>query len=211
MLKKLSLKQRVHAGFILAIAFFLVLASNRLNRRNFSTVEHTVNSVFEDRVVVQEYIYRLNNLFHGKEMDLAQKAQTEIELPADKRILQLLSDFEKTELTREESVHFNFLKENYFELQTLEKGFVVSPEAHQEESKKEMAALLKEIGVHLDRLSAVQLSESRQLTFLSKKLLNMNLLLSRLEIAFLIVIGVLFLFIIFHREKSYIMLAEEEA
>ncbi len=211
MLKKLSLKQRVHAGFILAIAFLLVLASNRLNRRNFSTVEHTVNSVFEDRVVVQEYIYRLNNLFHGKEMDLAQTAQAEIDLPANKNILQLLSDFEKTELTREESVHLDFLKENYFELQALEKGLVVGPEAHEEESKKEMAALLKEIGVHLDRLSEVQLSESRQMTFLSKKLLNMNLLLSRLEIAFLIVIGVLFLIIIFHREKSFIMLAEEEA
>ena len=211
MLKKLSLKQRVHAGFILAIAFLLVLASNRLNRRNFSTVEHTVNSVFEDRVVVQEYIYRLNNLFHGKEMDLAQKAPTEIDLPANKSILQLLSDFEKTELTREESVQLGFLKENYMELRTLEKEIVVGPEANQKESKKEMAALLKEIGVHLDRLSEVQLTESRQLTLLSKKLLNMNLLLSRLEIGFLIVIGVLFLIIIFHREKTFIMLAEEEA
>jgi hypothetical protein len=211
MLKKLSLKQRVHAGFILAIAFLLVLASNRLNRRNFSTVEHTVNSVFEDRVVAQEYIYRLNNLFHGKEMDLVQTAPTEIDLPANERILQLLSDFEKTELTREESVHFDFLKENYTELQTLETDIVVGPEAHLKESKQEMAALLKEIGVHLDRLSEVQLTESRQLTFHSKKLLNMNLLLSRLEIAFLIVIGVLFLIIIFHREKTYIMLAEEEA
>jgi hypothetical protein len=176
MLKKLSLKQRVHAGFILAIAFLLVLASNRLNRRNFTTVEYTVNSVFKDRVVAQEYIYRLNKLFHGKEMDLVQTAQTEIDLPANKRILQLLSDFEKTELTREESLHFDFLKENYLALQTLEKGIVGSPAAHQKETKKEMAALLREIGVHLDRLSEVQLTESRQLTLLSKKMLNMNLI-----------------------------------
>ena len=55
MYKKLTLKQRLNTGFILAIAFLLVLTSNELNRRNFSTADHIVNSVFEDRVVALEY------------------------------------------------------------------------------------------------------------------------------------------------------------
>ena len=66
--KRRTIKQRIHTGFVLAAAFLLVLASNRLNNRNFSTVEHGVDSVFEDRLVVQEYIYTLNNLFHKKEL-----------------------------------------------------------------------------------------------------------------------------------------------
>ena len=69
-----NIKQRINSGFILAAAFLLVLASNRLNNRNFSTVEQGVDSVFEDRLVVQEYIYTLNNYFHEKELFLANNA-----------------------------------------------------------------------------------------------------------------------------------------
>ena len=104
MLKRRTIKQRIHAGFILAAAFLLVLASNRLNNRNFSTVEHGVDSVFEDRLVVQEYIYRLNNLFHKKELFLANNTLDNGTIPQYPEIRSILADFGKTDLTREESL-----------------------------------------------------------------------------------------------------------
>lgn len=210
MSKKLTLKQRIHAGFILAIAFLLVLASNRLNRRNFSTVEHTVNSVFEDRVVAQDYIYRLNNLFHQKEISLEVSESKGPQSTTNDDIALLLENFATTKLTRDESAHFEHLKENYMELQTLEKAFFVDQEPKAAESTLEMEALLKKINDNLNRLSEVQLSESLQLTQLSQKSLKMNQLLSMLEVVFLIVIGILFLLIIFHREKPITALAKED-
>jgi hypothetical protein len=209
--RKMTLKQRVHAGFILAMAFLLVFASNRLNRRNFSTVEHTVNSVFEDRVVAQEYIYRLNNLFHEKEMLLASTEWMKNDLGITTGVKELLDDFSKTKLTSNESLYFSDLKKNYTKLQTLDSTLLANQNTIEIESKKEMSSLLQSINRNLDKLSEVQLLEGRQLTQLSKKSLSMNQLLSRLEVAFLIIIGLLLLAIIFHREKSNMALVEEDS
>ena len=195
MLKRRTIKQRIHAGFILAAAFLLVLASNRLNNRNFSTVEHGVDSVFEDRLVVQEYIYRLNNLFHKKELFLANNTLDNGTIPQYPEIRSILADFGKTDLTREESLFLTSLKENYSELKTLEGNH-----ANKNASEKEIVSVLNSISRNLDELAEVQLSEGRQLTQRSN-----------IEIVFLIIIGILFLVIVFHRDKSNMRLVEEES
>ena len=203
---KRTIRQRIHAGFVLAAAFLLVLASNRLNNRNFSAVEHGVDSVFEDRLVVQEYIYRLNNLFHKKELFLAKNTLDDKGLPYYPEIKTILADFEKTDLTREEALQLSSLNENYAELKTLEKAHL----KHQA-SEEDIIAVLGSIGKNLDELSEVQLSEGRQLTQRSKRSLGMNELLSRIEIVFLIIIGILFLIIVFYRDKPTMELVEDES
>jgi CHASE3 domain sensor protein len=202
--KRMSLKQRINAGLILAAAFLLVLASNRLNNRNFSTVEHGVDSVFEDRLVVQEYIYTLNNLFHKKELYLANNAKDIKAIPQYPEIKDILADFEKTELTPEESRYLTNLKDNYTELKTLEANL-----DQKDNSQKAIVSVLNNISRDLDELAEVQLSEGRNLTQRSKKSLGMNQLLSRIEIVFLIIIGILFLVIVFHRDKSDMKLVED--
>lgn len=203
MSRKRTIKQRINAGFVLAAAFLLVLASNRLNNRNFSAVEHGVDSVFEDRLVVQEYIYRLNNLFHKKELFLAKNILNQENIPQYPEIKTILADFEKTDLTREESQFLTSLKDNYTRLKTLE-GQRMNSEA----SGKEIVSVLGNISRDLDELAEVQLSEGRQMTQRSKRSLGMNQMLSRIEIVFLIIIGILFLVIVFHRDKSKVELVE---
>ena len=204
MLDMRTIRQRIHAGFILAAAFLLVLASNRLNNRNFSTVEHGVDSVFEDRLVVQEYIYRLNNLFHKKELFLANNSPDNGTIPQFPNIKSILIDFEKTDLTPEEARYLTNLNENYSELTTLEANYTRS-----DDSRKEIVSVLNNISRNLDQLAEVQLSEGRQLTQRSKRSLGMNQLLSSIEIVFLIIIGILFLVIVFKREKPDMELVDE--
>lgn len=196
-----NIKQRINSGFILAAAFLLVLASNRLNNRNFSTVEQGVDSVFEDRLVVQEYIYTLNNYFHEKELFLANNAVYLDKMPQHPDIKNILVDFANTELTIEESLHLEELRENYAALKRLEDD---------QGNKEKIISVLNSISNNLDELSAVQLSEGKQLTQRSKRSLGMNQLLSTLEIVFLIIIGILFIVIVFKREKSSGMKLVEE-
>ncbi|MEC3963895.1 MCP four helix bundle domain-containing protein [Flagellimonas halotolerans] len=209
--KKMSIKQRINAGFILAAAFILVLASNRLNQRNFSTVEQSVNSVFEDRLVVQEYIYRLNNLFHKKELALAKNELNTNMLAESSDIEKILSDFAKTELTVKESRYLSDLRSSYSELQEMEKNLSVKNASGSAEMKRDISSKLTRINNDLDELSEVQLSEGRQLTQRSQRSLGMNQLLSRLEIVFLVIIGILFLLIVFHREKRGMQLVEKDS
>lgn len=198
-----NIKRRINSGFILAAAFLLVLASNRLNKRNFSTVEQGVDSVFEDRLVVQEYIYTLNNFFHEKELFLANNDTYINKMPQHPDIKNILVDFANTELTIDESKYLTQLRENYAALKSLEKN---------QDNKGEILSVLNSISDNLDELSAVQLSEGKQLTQRSKRSLGMNQLLSTLEIVFLIIIGILFLVIVFKREeKPGMKLVEEDS
>jgi hypothetical protein len=201
-----TIRQRIHAGFVLAVAFLLVLASNRLNNRNFSAVEHGVDSVFEDRLVVQEYIYRLSNLFHKKELFLANGKLGNQEIPETPTIESILVDFGNTELTREESRYLESLKKNYTTLQGLEANH-----AEYDEPKKEMIAVLHRIGENLDALSEVQLDEGKLLTEQSKRSLGMNQLLSTIEIVFLIIIGILFLIIVFKKDRPEMEVVGEDS
>lgn len=205
MSKYLTLKQRLNACFILVIVLFLMLMSNELKRRNFLTAGQSVNSVFKDRVVAMEYTYKLDQLFHKKELDLAMaKSSTDYEVGGNNIDL-LLESFSATQYTPEESAYFISLKEDYRNFQSLENTFVTNQGSV---SKEEMSILLKKIGENLDQLSAVQIAEGRELTQISDKALGMNMLILKLEVAFLIVIGLLILLIIFKREKPIMRLVD---
>ncbi|MCK0192036.1 hypothetical protein [Arenibacter sp. F20364] len=201
MTKKKMTKQRVYAGLILVMAFLLLLGSNQLNRSNLTTLEDTVNSVFKDRILVQKYIFQLNNIFHEKELLLAKTEWKRNDVETTDAINKLLTDYGNTKLTTEESDHFNNLKENYAELQTFEITLMEVENSIDIESKKKIGVVLQKINRNLNKLSEVQFSEGRRLTHMSRKSLSMNLLLSRLEVALLIVIGFLFLFIVFYKEN----------
>ena len=74
---KLTLKQRILVGFVLALAFFLVLGSNLVDRRHFSTIQKTIESIHDDRVVVQDYIYQLRNFLHDTEVEVLETGNIE--------------------------------------------------------------------------------------------------------------------------------------
>ncbi len=193
---KMTIKQRINVGFILAIAFFLVLASNRLNRRSYNILEQTVSSVYEDRLVAQEYIYQLNNLFHDKEIQL-----NKVDVQQKKEVLtanihRIFNDFADTELTVEESAYFNELRANFTQLQQLE-GRVTDDAS----TRIQLSNVLEDINSNLDELAEVQLTVAQELTHRSQKSLKVSKLLSSLEIGFLTVIGILFLFIVFYPNK----------
>lgn len=194
MFTKLPIPQRIQVGLILGIAFLLVFGSNRLDRRHFDTVQNTVNSVYKDRVVVQDFIYQLNKIFHRKELVLAQNQNVRQDNGQNQQVKQILEDFRATELTSKES---NLLLE-------LNDTFIYLMEIEQAENKgatneNHVLAVnkLNEIQNKLDGLAEIQLNESGQLTQLSNRSLDMNSLMSKLEIGFLIIIGILMLALIF--------------
>ncbi|WP_405409774.1 hypothetical protein [Maribacter sp. Asnod1-A12] len=198
MLTKLKIPQRLHAGFILAIAFLLVLGSNRLYQRHFSTLQNTVNSVYEDRIKVQDYIYQLNNIFQIKQIRFITAGDFTPITSENEKVNKILSDFAITELTTEEHKALNELTLQFEKLKKSEEKTV--------QLKGNISALplnfLEVINQQLNILATIQLEESRQMTQLSNKALESNLLMSKLSFAFLILIGLALLVLILYPIKA---------
>ena len=184
MFKKTSLTQRIELTLILGMAFVLLLASNLLDRRHFKTVYHTVNSVYKDRVVVQDYIYRLNNMFHDRELAIIKGDYNSVADTHNKEVEQILIDFKATELTAKESNLLEELQGSIFALKKM--GGAADNGSNSSATLKK----LQEIQTQLNGLAEIQLEESGQMTHLSNQTLGMNSLMSKLEIAFMVLIGI---------------------
>lgn len=198
MFTKLTISQRIQIGLVLAMAFLLVLGSNRLDQRHFSNIQTTVNSVYKDRVVVQNIIYQLSTIFHDREQQLMLKDSFIPKVSENKKVTQLLSDFRATKLTPKESNLLGTLMTQFSRLQELEYSLKETPISMSADRRMAMVKKFEEIRFSLDGLSHIQLEESELLTQLSNKSLGMNILLSKLEVAFLVIIGIAMLVLIFN-------------
>lgn len=155
--------------------------------------QDTVNSVYDDRVVAQDYIYQLSGLFHQKERAIGERESFLGSL--NDSILGLMSRFEKTKLTRSESEFFIDLRKNYQELTLLEQKFSLQTYPRIS-TQKDIQMELMEIRQNLDDLEGVQFTEGAQMTKRSNHALGMNALLSKIELVFLVVIGAISLYMI---------------
>ncbi|MEQ5791849.1 hypothetical protein J4E06_12345 [Muricauda sp. NFXS6] len=191
---KLSLKQRILVGFVLAMAFLLVIGANLMDRRQFSTIQKSIASIHDDRVIVQDYIYQLRNLLHAQELKVLNLGSIEKNDVGDRAVL-LLEDFEKTELTREEANFLKRLREQFSKLESYQLANMSNID--QEESKSTVLNHMYKTKETLDALEVIQIEESGHLTQLSEKTLTVNIMLSNLEIGFMIIIGVSILILVF--------------
>ncbi|HEA23136.1 MAG TPA: hypothetical protein ENH87_19780 [Pricia antarctica] len=198
MFTKLSAPQRIQIGLVLAMAFLLVLGSNLLDQKHFTNIQNTVNSVYKDRVVVQDYVYRLGNIFHQKELRFILKNNFQGVTSENQEVKQLLDDFGATELTTKESQLLIKLNDQFANLNKLEIKMMGASSANSENNMVSAVKSLDEIGTSLNGLAEIQLDQSGQLIELSKKSLGMNILLSKLEIGFMVVIGAAMLALIFY-------------
>lgn len=195
MVGKLSIRQRIQVGFVLATAFLLVLASNLLDRKYFSTIQETVKSIYDDRIVVQDYIYQLQDMAHEKEIAFIKGENLE----ENEDIKVLLNDFSKTKLTRDEARLLKQLDHQFAGLEPLE--LAISTKTVSQAEKVKALDQLDRIHKTLDGLEKIQLEQGGVLTQLSEKNLRVNKMLSNLEIAFLTIIGVSILILVFYPVK----------
>lgn len=187
----MSMMQRLQAALALAVVFFLILATNRVDNQHFENVQKTLNTVFDDRVVVQDYIYQLDNLLHQKALRLA---KGELTVPPDEngKISDLLDLFADTKLTTDEKKHLTRFVRDFATVREREAA-PLPPEEKISGIQKSLASLEKD----LDRLAAVQVQESHRLTKVAQKSLDSTNLTSKIEIGFLIVIGLIMQLLIF--------------
>jgi len=196
----MTISNRVKIGFAFAIVFLLVLATNRLDNRRFNTLENSLTSVFEDRLVAKGYIYELNNIFHDKEKRIMNGQKiSNIEVYNDK-VNGYISDYYNTRLTSEEKSNFSNFKNHYEDYRDLKREIVTQEgDSMSAATKAKLLDQLNRIQKDLDQLASIQIAEGKSMTQFATRTLDSSSLMSNLEIIIIIVIGIVVQFIIFYK------------
>ena len=190
----MSLYNRINIGLALSIVFLLVFATNRLDKRHFETVQNTVISLHTDRVIAQDLIYKMNLIIYNKQLSLLGESSKNVNHNLNKDFNLLIEKFSETKLTKKESQIFEKLKVDFNKLTDLEAKML--------ENNEEILTNINIIKSDLIKLSEIQIKESKNLTSIAQKSLDTNNLMSKLEIGFLVLIGLIIQFTIFYRVKK---------
>lgn len=198
---KLTTGQKVRAAAALIIVFLLILATNLIDRHHFQIVQKSLTTVYEDRLLVKDYIYKISrqiqlkrSLLHGND----QRSIAHVNKKANDSIRVLIQKYEDTRLTEAEAKSFAALQQKFNRLFQYEENYRTSESADlKEEAIADMERMYVSIYEELDALSAIQVGEGKRALDLSNKSIESSNLISRMEIGALVVIGLLLQLVIF--------------
>ena len=193
--------QKIRTGLALIVVFLLVLATNMIDNQHFATIQKSVESIYEDRLVAKGYLYKISRKLQIKR-DVLRSSNSgnllRLNAAANDSIQILVDRFAATKLTGEEAKRLESLRKNLQQLLTREtslKGEVnLGDELPLSDDFEHYFAKVTE---DLDALSEIQLSEGRREKIISTRAVDTSNLISKIEIAFLILIGFLLQLLIF--------------
>ncbi|WP_258104281.1 MCP four helix bundle domain-containing protein [Marinoscillum sp. MHG1-6] len=197
--------QRIKWFFALLVVFLLVLATNMMDKKHFEVVENALKTVYEDRLVVKDYIYKIASNFHHKQEALLKADAQNPYKPQESNqiaIEELMQKYSQTRLTEKEALLFNSLREEINHVFKLETTLQQTGRWTEESSKNELLSKYEDITDHLDQLFEIQLKEGKRQIDQSNKAIEKSNFMSKIEIGILIVIGLLIQVIIFYRSSS---------
>ncbi len=181
----------------LLVVFFLVLATNLVDRSNFNRIKNSVISIYEDRLVAKGIIFDMNALVNQKQVALLKGDTTFFKSDVNnvnEKINTLYTAFCKTKITREENLILNNFNKKFEQLEKLELA--------NKQTEEEYLNVLIETKKRLSSLGQVQLDEGKREWLSINRNINSIEFFTQLEVIFLIITGILVQIIILYRPKS---------
>ena len=183
------------------LVFVLIATTNLIDRNNFVRVRDSVVTIYEDRLIAKELIYEMSKSVNAKEIALIAKDSSffnKKNQTLNTQIEGILSRFEKTKLTPEESRIFEELKSNFKSLFNSEKNGYAS----NSENNLTATGLISNIKDNLDKLSKIQISEGSKQLAISKKAIDTVELFTQIEIYLLVFLAIAIQIIIIYNPKE---------
>jgi hypothetical protein len=192
-----SYKKRKISGFlIIGVLVVLLYGKNLLERQSFRAVSSTLSDVYEDRLLVESYIFQISEkLFTIQKLvdhctinfDYS-KAVLEIS-KEEQAILKLVSAFEATQLTEQEATllaDFKRIIEKDLSIKSYQLLYNDSTGVNEAQVKvydQKIARAQQD----LEKLSAIQLEEGGKLVSKAKTLINRSQIWAQFELALLLI------------------------
>ncbi len=182
------------------LVFFLVFATNLLDRDNFRRITDSVITIYEDRLVAKDLVFEMSLLMREKEIaSISGDTQFFVQKNADvnQEMEALVARYLETKLTDTEAITFEDLQTNLEILEAKESALLTA-------QRDELGSLKEEIdrvNENLYDLSKIQLIEGRRQVSISKRAMATVELFTQLEIYFLIILAVLIQIIVIYKPK----------
>lgn len=196
---------------IFGILLLLLYSKNLLERQSFRRISNTFTEVYNDRLVVEGYIFRISeNLFQIQKLvdhcnldyDYS-KVINEI-ASHENSILAIISDFEATNLTKEEAGYladFKKIIQTDLNIKSYDLLYSDSKGINQAQVKiyDEKISMARK---DLDNLSKIQMEEGEKLISKAKVLINRSQIWAQFEVALLIILVLVMFLLLFRKSES---------
>ena len=183
------------------MVFVIIVSTNLIDRNNFIRVKDSVVTIYEDRLIATDLIFEMSEAIHTKELAIALEDSiyyTKQNKEANQEVGELISRYELTRLTGNETKIFKELKNNFETLKTLELTYV-------ESSFKQKDLLnqhISELKQNLSELSKIQINEGRNQMSISKKAIDTVELFTQIEIYLLVFLAIIIQIIVMYKPKK---------
>jgi hypothetical protein len=178
--------------------FFIILATNLIDRKNFNIVKNSVETIYADRLLAQDILLDLSGLIWEKELAQIKYDRLQFDnknVTINTRAEELINLFSETKLTRKEEVVLGQLQKNFKTLKEYEHTEIQLPNP----KFSEYLALIKD---NLDDLSEIQIEEGKRELFESKRAIASVDLFTHLEIYALIIIAIFIQIVVMYNPKK---------
>ena len=183
------------------IIFVLIVSTNLIDRNNFVRVKDSVVTIYEDRLIANDLIFEMLNSVQEKELAFALNDSTFFHhknVDVNNNLKTLISKFEETKLTTEESQIFGDLKDNLNSLFNTEGDFIKSDF----KNKGIVIPLITDIRKNLKDLSKIQLKEGSRQMSNSKRAIDTVELFTQIEIYLLLFLAIVVQIIVMYTPKK---------
>ncbi len=193
-----SIRQKFTAALLLTVVLGAVVLKNILDSRNVSQLADSFSSVYEDRLVVEAYIYKLADHLYQKKLIMDNclsngDGNLQDKIAGHHRAITLLiAEYERTKLTDQETLFFQDFKNNIAALQALEENYINGTTTSEALHERFTGA-----AENLQQLSLIQLDEGKNLRENSKRIAAGSSMLTYIELVILIGIAAIIQMLIF--------------
>ncbi|AKP49765.1 MCP four helix bundle domain-containing protein [Cyclobacterium amurskyense] len=172
-----AFKTKIAIALILVL--FLIFAKSLVDKSNVDELEASFVTVYEDRLVVQDYIFNITELLFRMRLLVANTESIEQYLSVKnqvvdyhEQILAIISGFERTYLTPKEEKYLNDFKHLVSEKLEIQSYFSdqVATQKNYETSVQRFNSDFERVFNDLRELSKIQLLEGQKLTNLSYRI-----------------------------------------
>ncbi len=189
----------------------MLYAKNLLERQSFQKISETFTEVYNDRLVVEGYIFTISErLFHIQKLidhcNLDYDYSRVINEIADHeaQILSVVTEFEATNLTEQEASYLGDFKTiivNDLNIKNYDLLYSDAEGVNREQVLK-YDQKITQARKDLENLSKIQLEEGQKLISKAKVLINRSQIWAQFEVALLIILVIVMFFLLFRRSNA---------